>query len=233
MNNMIDAEGTVHGVPHDSTHCATLCASGSVETLGLKETSRAINCDGCIQILANPDINSQAPPNHVHLVQAPELIKTLIDWYGTYQFDMLWSKFSEWAASGRHVAIYRNQELGHPELGHPRLFPYEGETYGQRLPDTASQVNWRYSLEWVYRTDDHKPDLKLSDVYRPADLEAIKAREAEQAEQEESDEEDDMLLLDDEYDDDEYDDEYEYDDDSYISDGFGNVQRDSGERAQS
>jgi hypothetical protein len=65
---------------------------------------------------------------------------------------------NRWLRRGDGVAIYENQELGHPELGWPRLVSYgssaamlETDEPPQRLPDTPTLINWRYRLAATYR----------------------------------------------------------------------------------
>lgn len=64
-----------------------------------------------------------------------------------------------WLERGDGVAVYENQDLGHPELGkrmyvsfgsEDALFPDEPP---ERMPDFPNQINWRYTLEGVYRGD--------------------------------------------------------------------------------
>ena len=63
-----------------------------------------------------------------------------------------------WLARGDGVAVYRNHELGHPNLGHVQIVSYgsaaaqlETDSPPTTLPDIGPQINWRYQLEGVYR----------------------------------------------------------------------------------
>ena len=68
------------------------------------------------------------------------------------------SQVNGWLRRGDGVAIYVNQDLGHPDLGQPRLASYgslaallETDEPPVRLPDTPTMINWRYQLEGTYR----------------------------------------------------------------------------------
>lgn len=65
---------------------------------------------------------------------------------------------NRWLARGDGVAVYVNKDLGHPELGMPRLVSYgskqsllETDEPAERLADMPGQINWRYQLEATYR----------------------------------------------------------------------------------
>jgi hypothetical protein len=59
-----------------------------------------------------------------------------------------------WLDNGKGCAVYRNQDLGHVDLGH-RQFVSFGTPEAQietpeppsRLPDIGGAINWRYALE--------------------------------------------------------------------------------------
>ncbi len=59
-----------------------------------------------------------------------------------------------WITAGDGVAIYTNREIGNPEMGYPQLLRYgPGATFKEppeRLPDTATEINWRYVLTGTY-----------------------------------------------------------------------------------
>lgn len=63
-----------------------------------------------------------------------------------------------WLERGDGVAVYQNQDLDHPELGHYQLVSY-GSTVAQieteeppaRMPDIGGAINWRYQLIGTYR----------------------------------------------------------------------------------
>jgi hypothetical protein len=76
--------------------------------------------------------------------------------YGDTELAMI----NRWLARGDGAAVYRNQDLGHPELGHVKIVSYgspqaqlEVDTPPQRLSDglSAGAINWRYQLEGTYR----------------------------------------------------------------------------------
>lgn len=63
-----------------------------------------------------------------------------------------------WLARGDGIAVYRNAELGHRDLGHAQFVSFgspaaqlETDTPPQRLPDIGHAINWRYQLDGVYR----------------------------------------------------------------------------------
>lgn len=63
-----------------------------------------------------------------------------------------------WLARGDGVAIYENQDLGHPELGAKQFLSFgspsaqlEVDEPPQRLPDIGNKINWRYSLIGTYK----------------------------------------------------------------------------------
>lgn len=65
---------------------------------------------------------------------------------------------NRWLARGDGVAVYQNQDLGHPDLGQLQLASYgspaaqlETGEPPQVLPDMAGRVNWRYQLTGTYR----------------------------------------------------------------------------------
>ncbi len=63
-----------------------------------------------------------------------------------------------WIARGDGVAVYRNAELGHPNLGHVQIVSFgskdaqlETDFPPTTLPDIGGSINWRYQLEGAYR----------------------------------------------------------------------------------
>jgi len=67
-----------------------------------------------------------------------------------------WPVAKKWLDRGDGVAVYENQDLWHPCLGHRKFVSYGSneaqlETYDPpaRLPDIGSQINWRYYLAGV------------------------------------------------------------------------------------
>ncbi len=63
---------------------------------------------------------------------------------------------NRWLARGDGIAIYRNEDLGHPDLGATVLVSYgQGSALSDpppvTLPDFPDQINWRYRLQGTYR----------------------------------------------------------------------------------
>lgn len=65
----------------------------------------------------------------------------------------------QWVAIGKKVAVYRNEDLGHPECGHVMAVSFGtkdsffGEEPPEQMPDFPSQINWRYRLYGTYRPE--------------------------------------------------------------------------------
>jgi hypothetical protein len=66
-----------------------------------------------------------------------------------------------WLERGDGVAVYRNDDFGHPEAGRLIFVSYgssaaqlEGDEPPQRLPDIGGLILWRYQLAGVYRGGD-------------------------------------------------------------------------------
>lgn len=87
---------------------------------------------------------------------AAELIAILDE----VQFDTpeVRARFNNWLERGDGVAVYRNVDLGHPDLGHRKFVSYgsfaaqlEAEVAPERLPDIGGEINWRYTLEGTYK----------------------------------------------------------------------------------
>lgn len=64
---------------------------------------------------------------------------------------------NQWLENGRGVAVYENQDLGHPAQGHRQYVSFGvknaqvGEVPPQTLPDWGDSINWRYQLVGVYQ----------------------------------------------------------------------------------
>lgn len=65
-----------------------------------------------------------------------------------------------WLQRGDGIAVYENQDLGHPEVGDKRFVSFgseaaqlETDTPPQQLPDTTKSINWRYVLIGTYKGD--------------------------------------------------------------------------------
>jgi hypothetical protein len=59
-----------------------------------------------------------------------------------------------WLQKRKGVAVYRNSDLGHPQVGAVKMCSYgtpeaqiEGDHPPDRLPDIGGEINWRFVLE--------------------------------------------------------------------------------------
>lgn len=84
----------------------------------------------------------------------PGVLRSLLAEYGGDAYaEQASVTISRWAADGKGAAIYRNEDMGHPELGRLNVVSYgtptaqlETASPPQRLPDIGGQINWRYCL---------------------------------------------------------------------------------------
>lgn len=102
---------------------------------------------------------------------AAELAELIRDYYGSEDYARTASQLNGWLARGDGVAVYRNQELGHPECGLMIIASFgspaaqlevpEAAGLPVRLPDglPAGAINWRYQLEAAYRGDQLPPEV--------------------------------------------------------------------------
>jgi hypothetical protein len=65
---------------------------------------------------------------------------------------------NKWLARGDGVAVYQNQDLSHPEIGHRQYLSYgspeaqlEVDEPPERMPDIGQAINWRYTLVGKHR----------------------------------------------------------------------------------
>lgn len=64
---------------------------------------------------------------------------------------------NEWLRRGDGIAVYENNDLGSPQLGHARFASFGSDAAQfpgappELLPDFPGEINWRYTLEGVYR----------------------------------------------------------------------------------
>jgi hypothetical protein len=70
------------------------------------------------------------------------------------------AQVGRWIARGDGAAVYTNNDLGHPDVGMPKIMSYgspqamlETDEPPDRMPDTNVEINWRYGLMGTYRTD--------------------------------------------------------------------------------
>lgn len=86
------------------------------------------------------------------------------------QHDEAWALIQRWLARGDGAAVYENHDLGHPDLGEPRIVSWgspqavfenvtEPGQLPDRLPDWPGQINWRYTLIATCRRADEQPAL--------------------------------------------------------------------------
>jgi hypothetical protein len=69
------------------------------------------------------------------------------------QHDEAWALIQRWLARGDGAAVYENHDLGHPGIGLCKIASFGSPaaqlemTYPpDRLPDTRTDINWRYVL---------------------------------------------------------------------------------------
>lgn len=81
-------------------------------------------------------------------------------------------QFERWLNRGDGIAVYQNEDLGHPELGHRQWISYgspeaqlEVDDPPTGLPDIGGRINWRYCLEGVYRPAESVVALKVESLY--------------------------------------------------------------------
>jgi hypothetical protein len=61
-----------------------------------------------------------------------------------------------WLDRGDVVAVYENADMGSPRCGELKMCPYDpGDLPGgvppQKMPDTSTDINWRYQLKGYCR----------------------------------------------------------------------------------
>lgn len=78
--------------------------------------------------------------------------------YSLAELDDMLPKLNTWLERGDGVAVYENEELGHPQAGHVQICSFgsadaqiESELPPQRMPDIGPHINWRYSLLMAYK----------------------------------------------------------------------------------
>ena len=67
--------------------------------------------------------------------------------------EIVWTKINTWLERGDGVAIYRNEDLSHRDVGLMQFVSYgspaaqlEDEEPPKQLPDIGGSINWRYQL---------------------------------------------------------------------------------------
>ena len=95
-----------------------------------------------------------------HALRRPDFypLRQFIGEFPTEQRQDILRLINTWLVRGDGVAIYTNQELGHPDLGHVQCVSYgsdaaqlPGDTPPTTLPDIGGRINWRYQLTFSYR----------------------------------------------------------------------------------
>jgi hypothetical protein len=68
------------------------------------------------------------------------------------------AQVGRWLERGDGAAVYENHDLGHPDLGMPKIVSYgssqamlEVSEPPERLPDIGGSINWRFVLVGTYR----------------------------------------------------------------------------------
>lgn len=121
------------------------------------------HCPKCLDLFptiwalkAHQDLCLQTGRTAVKTLTAPEVIKRLAP--DASDAGATIAILNRWLDRGDGIAIYENQDLGHPELGHVQFLSYgspaaqlETEEPPVRLPDIGGAINWRYQLVGVYR----------------------------------------------------------------------------------
>lgn len=66
------------------------------------------------------------------------------------------AKLQDFLKAGHFIGVYENQDLGHPELGHKKFWAGGNgftvpspDRFPKCLPDTQTEINWRYWLQGV------------------------------------------------------------------------------------
>lgn len=79
------------------------------------------------------------------------------EYYGEHAYAVVVS-VNPWLTRGDGIAVYRNEDLGHRELGHVQMVSYgspaallETDTPPEQMPDIGHSINWRYRLHAMYR----------------------------------------------------------------------------------
>lgn len=104
-----------------------------------------------------------------------DLHRFVVKHYGD-EFQSVIDQLHGWLAQGKGIAVYENADLGHPNVGEPKIVTFgpgtdtwlEGITdpiqLPQTLPDTTKEINWRYQLVGWYSGE---PGSIEEGQYRP------------------------------------------------------------------
>jgi len=79
------------------------------------------------------------------------------DLVGPFNMELI----EKWLERGDGVAVYRNMDLGHPEVGRVQAVSFgspaaqlETNDPPETMPDIGGAINWRYQLIGIYREGD-------------------------------------------------------------------------------
>lgn len=91
------------------------------------------------------------------IFQRQDVVKLVNEWYTDSHGVMV--QLDGFIATERQVAIYTNQDLGHPGVGQPQLascghpeamFPDDPP---EQFPDLEHQIGWRFRLVGIWKGD--------------------------------------------------------------------------------
>lgn len=88
---------------------------------------------------------------------ADDMLKLISEQYGDAAASVV-GKVNAWLARGDGIAVYQNEDLGHPHVGQCKLISFgspaaqlETDMPPVQLPDMTGQINYRYQLAGTYR----------------------------------------------------------------------------------
>lgn len=92
------------------------------------------------------------------LVYSPAALRQLLAEHYDEDAPAAAAQVNRWLDRGDGVAVYTNEDFGHPDFGQIQIVSYgsgvaqlEVEVPPERLPDIGNTINWRYNLTGVYR----------------------------------------------------------------------------------
>jgi hypothetical protein len=75
-----------------------------------------------------------------------------------YDQQWVYDQVNIWLARGDGIAVYRNEDLGHLDVGLIKIVSFgspeaqlEDPEPPTQLPDIGGEINWRYQLHGTYR----------------------------------------------------------------------------------
>lgn len=106
-------------------------------------------------------------PEEIKNLTGDEIDTVVTEWYQDHE--AVSEQMMSWLETGRTVAFYRNQDLGHPDVGAPRILTcnhpeaqFEGDPPKQ-LPDFPGEINWRFQLWGIYTPQQYVADGGIMD----------------------------------------------------------------------